>query len=622
MSTHKFQTEVNDLLKLIIHSLYSHKEIFLRELVSNASDAIHKLKFLSLSDEKLKALEFNPRIDVYLDSEGKKIVVSDNGVGMNEQDLVEHLGTIARSGTRNFLEKLKAEGKNAAGVNDLIGQFGVGFYSAFMAADRIEVLTRKAGEDKAWLWSSTGAGEFDIAPAEREGHGTSVRLYLNEEGLEFADRWRTEEVLKKYSNHVSFPVFVSTEETDGKDKKKKELKSEQVNAGSALWKRPRTELKDEDYDEFYKSVFHDGDAPMLRIHTSAEGTLEYSTLFFVPKKAPADLYNADYSSGVKLYVRRVFIMDDSKELLPVYLRFVRGVIDSEDLPLNVSREILQHNRVFGQIRSASVKKLLIEFQKLSENADAYAAFWAEYGRPLKEGLFQDFENRDALLELMRFRSMKSGKLVSLAEYAKGMLPDQKEIYYIAGRKDMNLAASPLLEGYKARNLDVLIMDDEIDELVIPMTRKYKDHEFRSVNRSGDEAFEKDLDKKQAEELKPFAARMKELLKDEVKDVVFTGRLKDSPCCLTADKNDPSLHMQTLMRAMGGKDPGAEVKPILEVNPSHALVRLAAACKDEARQSEAVHLLFEEALLLEGGRLKDATGFASRLNRLLEKALSN
>ena len=609
MSKYSFQTEVNDLLQIIIHSLYSHKEIFLRELVSNASDAIYRLKFLTLSEDSFKDFEFSPRIDVFVDSKNKTLTVSDNGIGMNEKDLIENLGTIARSGTRSFIENLKKDNKSSSAI-DLIGQFGVGFYSAFMVADKIEVLTRKVKEDKAWLWSSSGKGEFEITESQRETYGTSVKLFLNNENEEYCEHWTVKNILKKYSDHISFPLFLNYEDTTSKNK---ELKSEQINSASAFWKRQKSEIKDEDYKEFYKTAFHDTEDPLLWIHTQAEGKIEYTTLFYVPSKAPHDLFYPDYSSGVKLYVHRVFIMDNQKELLPVYLRFIRGIIDSEDLPLNVSREILQQNKIYSQIRSASVKKILSEILKFSENVEKYEKFWMEFGRVIKEGLLQDFENRDTILELLRFKSLNKNSLISLSEYVKDMKKDQKEIFYLTGRKDMDLVSSPLLEGYRAKGFDVLLMDDEIDEIVIPMIHKYKNYQFKDINRV-DDLFS-DYDKKEAEGLKPFLERVKEVLKDEIKDSILSGRLKDSPCCLTADKNDPTIHMQTLMKAMGIKE-NQEYKPVLEINPSHPLIKLASECNDKEKQETVIKLLYEEALLMEGGKIKDLSGFSSRINNLL------
>jgi molecular chaperone HtpG len=416
MSKREFQTEVSELLQLIIHSLYSHPEIFLRELISNSSDALDKLRHLTLTDDAYKSLPFDPRIDLELDEENKTLTIADTGIGMNEEDLVSHLGTIARSGTKTFLAQLSADAKKDS---NLIGQFGVGFYSAFMVADRVEVLSRKAGEELAWRWVSDGKSGFDIEPAERLVAGTTITLHFNEEGKQYANSWRLQEVVKKYSNHIAFPIFLTYDKSEWNEAEKKSDKirtTEQVNAASALWRRPKSELTDDDYKELYKSIAGDWEDPLFWFHTRAEGSLEYTTLFYIPARAPLDLYQAEYKVGVKLYVKRVFIMDDAKELLPQYLCFVRGIIDSEDLPLNVSRELLQQNRVLTSIRTASVKKILSELKNIAANqAEQYLKFITQYNRPLKEGLHGDYANRETLLDLVRFKSTQVEGLTSLAE---------------------------------------------------------------------------------------------------------------------------------------------------------------------------------------------------------------
>ena len=428
MPKHEFQTEVNQLLQLIIHSLYSHPEIFLRELVSNSSDALDKLRHLTLTDDAYKSLPFNPRIDLELDEQKQTLTIADTGIGMNEEDLVSHLGTIARSGTKNFLAQLSADARKDS---NLIGQFGVGFYSVFMVADLVEVTSRKAGEEKAWRWTSDGTSGFEIEPAERSVAGTTVLIHFNDEGKQYANGWRLQEIVKKYSNHIAFPIFLTYEKSEWNEAEKKSEKkrvTEQVNAASALWQRPKSELKDEDYKELYKSISGDWEDPLFWFHTRAEGTLEYTTLFFIPAKAPLDLYQAEYKVGIKLYVKRVFIMDDSKDLLPQYLRFVRGIIDSEDLPLNVSREILQQNRVLATIRGASVKKILSELKNIATNQpEQYLKFITQFNRPLKEGLYSDFANRESLLELIRFKSTKVEGLTSLADAKSRMKDAQKSI---------------------------------------------------------------------------------------------------------------------------------------------------------------------------------------------------
>ena len=635
MPQHHFKTEVSRLLDLIIHSLYSHKEIFLRELVSNASDAIDKLRYLSVSDEAFKSVAFEPSIKVIIDKEDKTIVVEDNGIGMDEKELEENLGTIARSGTRRFLDSLP---KDAKKDSNLIGQFGVGFYSAFMVADKIEVTSRKAGTEAAFAWTSEGKGEYSIEPSERVGQGTEVRVHLNGEGEEYLGRWSVETVLKKYSNHIAYPIALVSEEPKYDDKGKKdgvERKEEVVNSASALWRRPKSELKDEDYVGFYKSLTGAGlgefgaaegeDAPLHWIHTKAEGTIEYTTLFYIPSKAPFDLYRADYRPGVKLYVKRVFITDDEKELLPVYLRFVRGVIDSEDLPLNVSREILQQNRVMASIRQASVKKILGELADLAKtDTDKYAKFIAEFNRPLKEGLYSDFANREALLGLVRWKSSAEiaspGGWTSLADYKSRMKEGQKAIYYIAGGDEDRLRKSPLLEMYRKEGIEVLVCAEEIDEIVISGLGPFEGLELKSVNRAGSES---ELGSGSKDEAKPEAGSpaaaaieaAKKALGEEVKDVRLSKRLSESPACVVVDSDDPSLQLRELMKQFGGSEM-PEVKPILELNGEHPLVkRLAAA--DAAEAEDLAKVLLGQALLVEGAKLADPADFATRLTRLLK-----
>jgi molecular chaperone HtpG len=617
MAQRQFQTEVSRLLHLIIHSLYSNREIFLRELVSNASDALDKLKYLTVAEDAYKDLNFDPRIDLSFNKDAKTVTIEDNGIGMNEADLIESLGTIAHSGTRAFLETL---GSDTRKNSNLIGQFGVGFYSAFMVAEQIEVVSRKAGEDSAWKWVSDGKDGFDILPASRETQGTTVILHLSEEGAEYANRWSIEDIIKRYSNHVAFPIYLTYDDNEYDDKgkvKSSKTKTEKINSGAAIWKRAKSELSKEDYDEFYKQLGHDSDEPLLYVHTHAEGTLEYSTLFYVPKKAPVDLYNVDYKPGVKLYVKRVFITDDEKELIPSWLRFVRGVIDSEDLPLNVSREILQHNKILLNIKSASVNKLLAEFRHLAENnKEKWDVFINEFNRPLKEGLFHDWGNRDDLLELVRFKSSTQEGRTSLAEYASRMKSDQKSIYYITGGDEKTLRASPLLEAYTEQELEVLVMDDEIDDLIIPQIGKYKEWEIKAVNRVGaDEELGKKKDKKAEKEIQPLIDRIKKALGDRVKAVKLSRRLLDSPSCIVAEENDPSIQMAQMLKAMGQTEV-PDIKPILEINGDHPIVARIKEIEDEERIADTAYVLLDQALLVEGVKLKDPAGFVKRLNRLL------
>ncbi len=621
MSKREFQTEVNQLLQLIIHSLYSHPEIFLRELVSNSSDALDKLRHLTLAEDAYKALPFDPRIDLELDEEKQTLTISDTGIGMNEEDLVSNLGTIARSGTKSFLSKLSGDARRDS---NLIGQFGVGFYSVFMVADRVEVISRKAGEEKAWRWTSDGSTGFEIEPAERSVAGTTVLIHFNEEGKQYANNWRLQEVVKKYSNHIAFPIFLTYDKSEWNEAEKKSVKTrttEQVNSASALWRRPKSELTDEDYKELYQSLSGDSEDPLFWFHTKAEGSLEYTTLFYIPSKAPLDLYQAEYKVGVKLYVKRVFIMDDAKELLPQYLRFVRGIIDSEDLPLNVSREILQQNRVLTSIRTASVKKILSELKNVSVNQpEQYLKFITEFNRPLKEGLFGDFANRETLLELIRFKSTKVDGLTSLAEVKSRMKEGQKSIYYITGGAENLLRTSPLLEIYRKKDIEVLILDDDIDEIVFAGIEKYGEIDLKAVNKAAtSEDLKDEADADQTEVLKPLLDKLKATLGDRVKDVRASVRLADSPSCIVSDEEEPSLQMQQMLRAMGQENIPVP-KPTLEINPDHEIVKKLLARADDAVSEDAAWLLLDQALLMEGVPLKDPATFVQRLNRILNLSI--
>ena len=627
MAKHTFQTEVNQLLDLMIHSLYSNKEIFLRELVSNASDALDKLQYLTLTDDKLKSLEFAPKIDINFDSEKNTLTISDSGIGMNEQDLMENLGTIAKSGTKNFLSKLSGDKKKDSA---LIGQFGVGFYSAFMVASKIIVTTKKAGETQAYAWISDGSGEFEIEKCEKESHGSEIKLYLKEDEKEFTSRWRIEEIVKKYSDHIPFPIFLHYTETktEGEGESKKEIieqKDEQINKASALWRISKKDLKDEEYKEFYKNLSYDSSDPLSWIHTKVEGTLEYTTLFYIPQTAPFDLYRVDYKSGVKLYVKRVFITDDDKELLPSYLRFVRGIIDSEDLPLNVSREILQQNRILATIKSASTKKILSEIESLQKDEEKYSKFYKEFGRCIKEGVYSDFENKEKLLEFLRFQSTKSeGKEIAFKTYKERMIEGQKAIYYLQGEDLELLKSSPLLDAFNKKGLEVLLFGEEIDGIVMPMVQEYDKTPLRSI--TSKEALE-DLGEEKVEEatkekFKSLLETFSKALGEEVKEVRLSARLIDAPSCIVSDPDDPNAAMMKMMKQMGAMGMGAEIpepKPILELNPNHAILTKLLDTEPQ-KQEEVAHLLLEEAKLLEGGKLKDVNAFVKRLNTLLQNSL--
>ncbi|MCK5156520.1 MAG: molecular chaperone HtpG [Spirochaetales bacterium] len=624
MAQKKFKTEVSQLLDLIVHSLYSHKEIFLRELVSNASDALDKLKYLTFTNEDYKKVEFDPRIDItFTDEKKRTLTLKDSGIGMNENELNEQLGTIARSGTKKFLNQMHDDAKKDA---NLIGQFGVGFYSCFMVSERVEVITRKAGDEKAWKWSSNGRNAYSVDEAERDTHGTTIILHLNDEGEEYANRWQVEQLVKKYSDHIAFPIFLEyddkTWEGEGDDRKEKiEHKVEQINKAAALWKRSKSELSNEDYNEFYKTTTHDNEDPLFYIHTKAEGVIEYTTLFFIPSKAPFDLYQADYKPGVKLYVKRVYITDDEKELLPPYLRFVRGIIDSEDLPLNVSREILQQNRVMTNIRNGSVKKLLSEFKKISEsNPDLYVKFVEQFNRPLKEGLYSDYANREALMELVRFKSTEVEGYTGLASYKERMKEDQKAIYFIAGGSEETLRNSPLIEAYKNKGIEVLVMDDDIDDIVIPTIGKYADVDLKAINKSSAaDDLKTDNDKEKEKAAKPVAKKIKEALGERVKDVVVSSRLTESPSCIVVDENDPTVQMQQMLKAMGQTEM-PEFTPILEINPDHVIVKKLGETKDKELIADISHILLDQAMLAEGVMIKHPAEFVKKLNAVLSRTL--
>lgn len=614
MSKYKFKTEVSQLLDLIIHSLYSHKEIFLRELISNASDALDKLKFLTLTNDKLKDYKFDPRIDIKFSEEENTLEIIDTGLGMDRDDLNKNLGTIANSGTKNFLKSLSESNKKDS---NLIGQFGVGFYSAFMVADKVDVISKKAGSEQALKWSSTGKGEYSITEVEAEKDGTRIILYLNDEGKEYASKWAIENLITKYSDHIAFPIFLEYEDTvygEEGEEPTKETKIEQVNSAAALWKKSKNDIKDEEYKEFYKTITHDYEDPLHYVHTKAEGTLEYTTLFYIPKVAPFDLYQADYQPGVKLYVKRVFITDDNKELLPPYLRFVRGIIDSEDLPLNVSREILQQNRVMASIRNNAVKKILSEIKELAEkDPESFETFVENYNRPMKEGLYSDHANKETILEIIRFKSTMVDGYTGLADYKARMLEDQKTIYYITGNDEKLLRTSPLLKAYKDKGYEVLIASDDIDEIVIPSIYKYEEIPLKAINKSGaDEDLKSEEDKKTEKEAEPIIKKIKEILGDKVKEVKADTGLGDSPSVTIADENDPSAQMAHILKAMGQEGP--EVKPILKVNVNHALFEKYESDSDEFE--DLANILLDQALMREGLMLKDPAGFIERMNRLM------
>lgn len=606
----QFQTEVNQLLQLMIHSLYSNKEIFLRELISNASDALDKLSYLSVSDDAYKNLKFEPKIQINFNQETKTLTISDNGIGMNKEDLINHLGTIAKSGTKSFLENLSGDAKKDS---QLIGQFGVGFYSAFMVASKIEVLSKKALEEQAYLWTSDASG-YEIEEAKKDEQGTCITLYLKDE--EFLNSYRIESIVEKYSNHIQFPIFMEKEEylplEEGEKEPKKELKNTQINTASALWRQNKAKLKAQDYERFYEQNFHDSNKPMLYIHTKAEGSIEYNSLFFIPAQAPFDLYRVDYKSGLKLYVKRVFISDDDKELLPTYLRFVRGIIDVEDLPLNVSREILQENRILKSVQEASVKKILAELKKFKDkDKENYLKFHENFGKVLKEGLYGFGENKDAIAKLLYFKNSNKEELIDLEEYKQNLAEGQNEIFYISGKNEKLLRNSPLLESYKQKNINVLLLDEEIDTIVMPMMNEFEGLKFSAINHLASE----ETSEEQKAEFAPLLIKIKEVLKDEVEEVKLSQRLSNSPSCIVYDQNKPDFAMQQILKQMGQEQ---QVKPILEINPNHAILK---ALKDnDSLANEMAHILLNMAKLSEGMGIDNPSEFNNALNTIISKAL--
>ncbi|EAH6869242.1 molecular chaperone HtpG [Campylobacter lari] len=606
----QFQTEVNQLLQLMIHSLYSNKEIFLRELISNASDALDKLSYLSVSDDAYKNLKFEPKIQINFNQEAKTLTISDNGIGMNKEDLINHLGTIAKSGTKSFLENLSGDAKKDS---QLIGQFGVGFYSAFMVASKIEVLSKKALDDKAYLWTSDASG-YEIEDANKDEQGTCITLHLKDE--EFLNSYRIESIVEKYSNHIQFPIFMEKEEylplEEGEKEPKKELKNTQINTASALWRQNKASLKAEDYERFYEQNFHDSNKPMLYIHTKAEGSIEYNSLFFIPAQAPFDLYRVDYKSGLKLYVKRVFISDDDKELLPTYLRFVRGIIDVEDLPLNVSREILQENKILKSVQEASVKKILAELKKFKEkDKENYLKFHENFGKVLKEGLYGFGENKDAIAKLLYFKNSNKEELIDLEEYKQNLAEGQNEIFYISGKNEKLLRNSPLLESYKQKNINVLLLDEEIDTIVMPMMNEFEGLKFSAINHLASE----ETSEEQKAEFASLLIKIKEVLKDEVEEVKLSQRLSNSPSCIVYDQNKPDFAMQQILKQMGQEQ---QVKPILEINPNHEILK--ALKENDTLANEMAHILLNMAKLSEGMGIDNPSEFNNALSKIVSKAL--
>ncbi|MCB1677338.1 MAG: molecular chaperone HtpG [Halioglobus sp.] len=621
-----FQTEARQLLHLMIHSLYSNREIFLRELISNASDAIDKLRFATLADDSLLEGQSDFQIQVDVDKEAGTITITDNGIGMNRDEVIENLGTIAKSGTAAFLESLSGDAKKDS---QLIGQFGVGFYSAFIVAQRVEVHTRKAGEppESGVLWESHGEAEFSIESRPREQRGTAVVLYLKMDCTEFADDWRVRSVIKKYSDHISVPVMMQAPPAppaEGEEKAQDEpAEYAAVNEATALWTRPRAEVSDEEYKEFYKHVSHDFGDPLTWSHNKVEGKLEYTSLLYIPRKAPFDLWNREMTRGLKLYVQRTFIMDEAEQFLPMYLRFVKGVVDSNDLSLNVSREILQQDPAVESMRSALTKRVLDMLGKMAKTgADDYATFWKEFGQVLKEGPAEDHGNKKKIAELLRFATTHTDKPEqdqSLADYVSRMQDKQEKIYYVVAENFKTAKNSPHLEVFRKKGIEVLLLSDRVDDWLMNHLQEFDGKPLQDVGRGAldlgtDSEEDKAAQEKLAKESEALLERMRKVLDGQVAEVRATNRLTDSPACLVVGDYDMGAQMRRIMEAAG--QPVPDSKPILEINPGHPLLQMLDAEADEDRFADLATIVFDQASLAEGGQLDDPAGYVSRLNKLL------
>ena len=621
----EFQTEVSQLLKLMINSVYSEKEVFVRELVSNASDACDKLRYLANTKEKLIKDDPNFKIQIAIDKKSNLISISDNGVGMNKKDLVSNLGTIARSGTAHFLKELsESKTKDLS----LIGQFGVGFYSAFMVASQTKVITRKAGENKIWVWTSDGESSFTIEETEdpsllASNRGTTIELTLTKDSKEYLDKDRIQNIIRRYSDHISIPIYIS----DGTEKKDETLES--VNSASAIWTRPKNKISAEQYKEFYNHSGQMFDDPWMTSHYKAEGKIEYTVLNFIPSTKPFDLYDPARENRLKLYVKRVFITDNCPELIPPYLRFLRGIIDSEDLPLNISREMLQNNPVVTKIRSSLVKRTISDLKKkLAKDRESYEKFWENFGPVLKEGIYEDFERKDAILEISLFKNSKSSKLITLNEYIESMGKKQKDIYFMTGDNYENIINNPSLEGYKSRDINVLILDDPVDSFWTSSTPSYLEKNFKSVTRGADDLEKIDGEKKDSKENKstePLINLLKEKLKDKVKDVRISSRLTDSAVCLVSDEGAMDPQLEKILQQHNQLNQGLSLK-VMEINPNHKLIKkLSKMSKDKNKIGEVENisiLLYEQSKILDGEKPSDPIEFSKKLINTIYSAIEN
>lgn len=623
--TRGFQSEVKQLLHLMIHSLYSNKEIFLRELISNASDAADKLRFQALSNPELYQGDADLAVKISFDAKGNTLTISDNGIGMSRDDVIEHLGTIAKSGTAEFFSKLS---EDQSRDSQLIGQFGVGFYSAFIIADAVTVRTRSAGlaAQEAVQWYSKGEGEYSIETINKETRGTDIILHMRDEGKEFLSEWRLRDIISKYSDHISIPVFIQTSVKDDEGKDTGETSWEQVNKAQALWTRSKSEVSDNEYQEFYKHVSHDFAEPLIWSHNRVEGKNDYTSLLYVPSQAPWDMMNRDHRSGLKLYVQRVFIMDDVEQFMPSYLRFIRGLIDSNDLPLNVSREILQDNKVTQSLRNACTKRVLTMLERLANNdAEKYQTFWKQFGLVMKEGPAEDFSNREKIAGLLRFASTytdNAEQTVSLADYVSRMKEGQDKLYYLTADSYLAARNSPHLEQFKAKGIEVILMYDRIDEWLMNYLTEFDGKTFQSITKAGldlsqfEDESEKEQHKQTEEEFRSVVERTKEYLGDRVKEVRTTFKLASTPAVVVTDDYEMGTQMAKLLAAAGQAAP--EVKYIFELNPEHAMVKRMAEEADETRFGRWVEILLGQAMLAERGSLEDPTQFVSAMNQLLTK----
>ena len=621
-----FQTEVKQLLHLMVHALYSNKEIFLRELVSNASDACDKLRFEALSDDALYEGDSELKIQVEFDKDAKTITIRDNGIGMSREEVIENIGTIAKSGTKKFFESLTGD---AAKDSALIGQFGVGFYSSFIVAKRVTLNTRRAGmsEEHGVCWVSEGEGEYTIETIDKPSRGTEIILELRDDAEEFLDGYRLRNIIRQYSDHISIPIEMRAEppvNPDEEEKKDEPQPFEVINQASALWKKPKSEITEEQYNEFYKHVFHDYEDPLAHVHTHVEGNQSYTSLFYIPKRAPFDLWDREKRKGIKLYAKRVFIMDDAEHLMPDYLRFIRGLVDSDDLPLNVSREILQRNALIDKIRGASVKKVLGLLENIAKNKpDDYATIWKEFGQVLKEGPAEDFANKERVAKLLRFSSTyddKEEQAISLEDYISRMKEGQDKIYYISAETFAAARHSPHLEVFRKKGIEVLLFSDRVDEWMMTHLTEFDGKAFVSVAKGDldlgnlDDEEEKEAQEKASKEIEDVVSKLKDLLSDKVKEVRITHRLTNSPSCLVVDENEMAANLQRMLKSAGHDVP--ENKPIMELNPTHPLVVQLKNESNEEKVKDWANILFDQALLAEGGQLEDPATFIARINSML------